>query len=304
MEKFDLIILGGGVSGLSAGLYAARGKINAILLEKNAPGGQMLLTDNIENWPGTERIEGFQLGAQIMNHAQKFGLKIQYEDVTEINLYDDHVEVKTAKNTYNTKYLIAATGSNPRNLNLQSEDKYRGKGVSYCATCDGAFFKDKDCIVVGGGNSAFDEGIALTNHAKKVTIVHRSEVFRAEKYLQDLARKNPKMDFILDTEIKEIKGDDKVKSVILHNNKTNEDKEMPVDGVFVFIGYVPNSQLFKDKVDMTPSGEIIVDLNMKTSHNRVYASGDLRAGAVKQLITSSGDGVTAVINVMKKLREE
>jgi len=303
MEIFDLIILGGGVSGLSAGLYAARGKVSTILLEKNAPGGQVLLTDNIENYPGIEHIEGFQLGTQMMNHAQKFGLKIQYEGVEEINLFDDHVEVKTAKNTYNTKYLIAATGSNPRTLNLPSEDKYRGKGVSYCATCDGAFFKDKEVIVVGGGNSAFDEGIALTKFAKKVTIVHRSEVFKAEKYLQDLAHKNPKMDFILDTEIKEIKGDDKVKSVILHNNKTNEDKEMPIDGVFVFIGYVPNSQLFKDKLQMTPGNEIIVDLDMKTSHGRVYASGDLRAGAVKQVIASSGDGVTAAINVMRKLRE-
>jgi len=301
---YDLIILGGGVSGLSAGLYTARGKINAVLLEKNAPGGQVLLTDNIENYPGIEHIEGYELGMKMSAHAQKFGLKIQYEGAEEINLFDDHVEIKTKNNKYDAKYLLIALGSNPRMLNAPGEDKFKGKGVSYCATCDGAFFKDKDCIVVGGGNSALDEGIALTSHAKKVTIVYRGDQFKAEKYLQELAKKNEKMSFLMSTEVKEIKGDDKVKSVTLFNNKTNQTSDMPIDGVFVFIGYEPNSQLLKDKVEMDNSGEISVDLNMKTSHPRVYAAGDIRVGAVKQVAASVGDGVTAAINIMRKLREE
>jgi thioredoxin reductase (NADPH) len=302
MEMYDLIILGGGAAGLSAGLYAARGNIKVMLLEKEAPGGQLLLTDNIENYPGFEHIEGFELAQKFMKHAQKFGLNMQYEGVEGIELSDDYVELKTKNNTFKTKYLLVAVGSNPRKLGVPGENKFRGKGVSYCATCDGAFFKDKECIVVGGGDSALDEGIALIKHAKKVTIVHRKDEFRADAYLQKQAEENEKVDFLMNHEVKEIRGEDKVDRVLLYNNKEDKEYEMPIDGVFVFVGYVPNSKILEGKVEME-KGEIVVALDMQSSHPRVYAAGDIRKGSVKQVIASGGDGAMAAINIMHKLRK-
>lgn len=298
-----MIILGGGAAGLSAGIYAARGNIKVMLLEKNAPGGQLLLTDNIENYPGFEHIEGFELAQKLMQHAQKFGLNIQYEGVEKIETHDDYVELATKNNVYKTKYLLVAVGSNPRRLGVPGEDKFRGKGVSYCATCDGAFFRDKDCVVVGGGDSALDEGIALTKHARKVTIVHRRDEFTAEPYLVDMARNNEKIEFLMNNEVKEIRGEDKVDRVLLYDNKEEKEREMPIDGVFVFVGYIPNSQMLEDKVDLE-RGEIVVDGVMKSSHKRIYAAGDIRKGSVKQVAASSGDGVMAAIQIMHKLRAE
>ncbi|MBU1445682.1 FAD-dependent oxidoreductase [Patescibacteria group bacterium] len=304
MEMYDLIILGGGVAGMTAGLYAARGQINVVLFEKNAPGGQMLSTDSIENYPGIEHIEGFELGTKIMQHAQKFGLPIKYEGATEINLFEDYVEVKTQNDTYKTKYLIFATGSNPRKLGVPGEAEFAGKGVSYCATCDGAFFRDKECIVFGGGNSALDEGIALTKYATKVTIAHRRDEFTAEAFLQTVAKNNEKIEFLMNHEVKEIRGNEgKVDRVLLFNNKTNEEYEKAVEGVFVFVGYTPNSELMEGKVELE-RGQIITDINMKASHPRVYAAGDIRLNAVKQVISSGGDGATAAIAVMHALRHE
>lgn len=302
MEMYDLIILGGGVAGMTAGLYAARGEINVMLLEKNAPGGQMLSTDNIENYPGFEHIEGFELGTKIMQHAQKFGLPIKYEGATEVNVFDDYVEVKTQNETYKTKYLVFATGSNPRKLGVPGEEEFSGKGVSYCATCDGAFFRDKECIVVGGGDSALDEGIALTKYASKVTIAHRRDEFTAQAFLQTVAKDNEKIEFLMNTEVKEIRGEGKVDRVLLFDNKTNEEREMPAEGVFVFVGYTPNSQLMEGKIDLE-RGQIITDINMQSSHPRVYAAGDIRQNAVKQVISSGGDGATAAISVMHHLRK-
>ncbi len=303
MDMYDMIILGGGAAGLSAGIYASRGGINVMLLEKDAPGGQLLLTDNIENYPGYEHIEGFELAQKFMRHAQKFGLNMQYEGAENIKIHDDHVEIETKSNIYKTKYLLVAVGSNPRKLGIPGEDKFRGKGVSYCATCDGAFFKDKNCIIVGGGDSALDEGIALTKFAKKVTIVHRKNDFRAEPYLVDLAKNNEKIEFLMNHEVKEILGEDKVNEVLLYNNKENKEYKMPIDGVFVFIGYVPNSKILEGQIELE-NGEIVVDSFMKSSHPRVYAAGDIRRGSVKQVAASGGDGVMAAIQIMHKLRAE
>ncbi|MFC1655719.1 thioredoxin-disulfide reductase [Patescibacteria group bacterium] len=303
MDMYDMIILGGGAAGLSAGIYASRGDINVMLLEKDAPGGQLLLTDNIENYPGYEHIEGFELAQKFMQHAQKFGLNMQYEGAENIKVHDDHVEITTKNNVYKTKYLLAAVGSNPRKLGVPGEDKFRGKGVSYCATCDGAFFKDKDCIIVGGGDSALDEGIALTKFAKKVTIVHRKDEFRAEPYLIELAKNNDKIEFLMNNEVKEVRGNDKVDRVLLYDNKEDKEHEMPIDGVFVFIGYLPNSKVLEGQVDLE-KGEVIVDNFMKSSNPRIYAAGDIRQGSVKQVAASGGDGVMATIQIMHKLRSE
>lgn len=300
----DLIIIGSGVAGLSGGLYAARGGIDVKLFEKDAPGGQLLLTDNIENYPGIERIEGIELAQKLMGHAQKFGLQITPEGVKEIKLNEDHVEIITSSGSYKSKYCLAATGSNPRKLGAPGELEYRGKGVSYCATCDGAFFRDRECIVVGGGDSALDEGVALTKYASRVTIVHRRDEFRADKYLQDLAKKNEKIEFLMNHEVKEILGDgEKVDRVLLYDKKNDRTYEYNTGGVFIFIGYVPNSHILEEKIELE-NGYVVVNKNMKSSHDRLYAAGDIRQNAVKQVIASGGDGATAVISIMHKLRAE
>lgn len=301
----DLIIIGSGVAGLSAGLYAARGGIDVLLLEKGAPGGQLLLTDNIENYPGIEKTGGAELAQKMLEQVKKFGLEVKSEGAKDIELSDDHVEVKTKDNNYKAKYCIVALGSNPRKLDIPGEDKYRGKGVSYCATCDGAFFKDKDVIVIGGGDSALDEGVALTKYASKVTIVHRRDGFKADKYLQDAAKKNNKIEFLMNHEVKEIKADEdgKVDRVVMYDNEKDKEYEFDTKGVFIFIGYEPNSKLLEGKVELD-SGYVVVNLNMKSSHDRLYAAGDIRKNAVKQVSSSGGDGATAAITIMHKLRSE
>jgi len=305
MEEYDIVIIGAGVAGLSAALYAARGGAKAVVLEKNAPGGQLMLTDSIENYPGIEEIGGVELAQKVLEHAQKFGAEVRYEGVNEVVPQEDHVIVKTKDKEYKAKYVIAGLGSDPRKLNVPGEDEYRGKGVSYCATCDGAFFKDQECVIVGGGDSALDEGIALTKHASKVTIIHRRDEFTAEKYLQDLAEKNEKIEFMFNHEVKEILADDegKVDRVKIYNNKTNEESEFPCKGVFIFIGYTPKSELLDGVVDLD-GGYVTVDHHMQSSHPRIFAIGDIRKFSDKQVAISVGDGATAAINVMHHLRKE
>jgi thioredoxin reductase (NADPH) len=305
METQDFIIVGGGACGLTAGLYAGRGGIKPLLLEKDAPGGQLLLTDSIENYPGIEQINGFELAQKMMQHAQKFGLEMKYEGVEEVEVQDDYVSLKTKSSEYNAKYVLFSLGSNPRRLGVPGEDEYRGKGVSYCATCDGAFYKDKECVIVGGGSSALDEGIALAEHASKVTIIHRKEEFTGEQYLIDLAAKNEKIEFLMNKEVKEIRGGEngKVDRVLLYDNKEDKESEFSAKGVFVFIGYIPNSKILEGKVELD-RGEVVVDGKMQSSSPRIYAGGDVRKGSVKQVIASGGDGAMAAINILHKLRSE
>jgi len=297
----DLIIIGGGVAGLSAGLYASRGMLKTTLLEMENPGGQILLTGDVQNWPGTEKISGYEIGTKVKDHALKFGLDIKKEKATKVDLFDDHVKVITDKGEYEAQYCIVATGSAPRELKIPGENKFRGKGVSYCATCDGAFFKDKHVMVVGGGNSALDEAIFLTKFASKVTIVHRKDVFSGEKILQEEVINHEKIEVMFNHEVKEVMGEQLVNKVKLFNNKENKELDYDIDGVFIFIGYIPNSMLFGDHLKCEGE-EIVTDINMQTSHPRVYAAGDVRCNAVKQLVSSAGDGVTACLRIMQSLR--
>ncbi len=305
MEEYDTVVIGAGVAGLSAALYLARGGAKSMVFEKEAPGGQLVLTDNIENYPAIEEIGGVELAQKLMKHAQKFGAEIKYEEVKELNPKDDHVIVKTKNSEIKAGYVIVALGSNPRKLDIPGEDEYRGKGVSYCATCDAAFFKDKECIVVGGGDSALDEGLALAEHASKVTVIHRRDKFTAEKYLRDKAEKSDKMEFKFNHEVKEIRADDegKVDRVLLYDNKNDKEYEFECKGVFIFIGYTPRSQLLEGKVDMD-NGYVKVDARMKSSHPRIFAAGDIRTEAVKQVVASGGDGATAAIYAMHELRQQ
>lgn len=302
---YDLVIIGSGAAGLSAGLYAARGRIKTVVFEKLAPGGQLLLMDNIENYPSIDSITGADLAQKMLKHATQFGLEVKYEEITGLNFKEDYVELETPKEKYKTKYCIFAGGSNPRRLGIPGENEYTGRGVSYCATCDGAFFKDKECVVIGGGNSAFDEGIALTKYARKITIIHRRSEFSADKYLQETASKNDKIEFLTNHTVEEIMSDEegKVDRVLLHDLQKDKKYEFKTQGVFVFVGYEPNTALLEGKVEID-KGYVVVDINMKSSHDRLYATGDIRKNAVKQVITSSGDGATAAINIMRKLRSE
>ena len=305
MDMYDFIIVGGGACGLTAGLYAGRGGLKPVLLEKEAPGGQMLLTDNIEYYPGVEHVNGFDLAQKMMQHAQKFGLEIKYESVETIDVNEEYVSLKTKNNEYKARYALFSLGSNPRKLGVPGEDEYRGKGVSYCATCDGAFYKDQECVIIGGGNSALDEGVALTKHASKVTIIHRRDEFRAEQYLIDLAEKNEKVSFLMSHEVKEIRAgeDGKVDRVLLYDKKNDKEYEYPAKGVFIFVGYIPNSKILEGKVELD-RGEVVVDQTMQSSNPRIYAGGDVRKGSVKQVIASGGDGAIAAINILRKLRSE
>jgi thioredoxin reductase (NADPH) len=297
----DLIIIGGGVAGLSAGLYASRGMMKTVLLERENPGGQILLTGDVQNYPGIEKATGYEIGTKVKDHALKFGLDIKKEQATNVELFDDHVKVITDKGEHEAQYLIVATGSAPRELNIPGENEFRGKGVSYCATCDGAFFKDKHVMVVGGGNSALDEALFLTKFASKITMVHRKEVFSGEKILQEEVMGHDKIEVMFNHEVKEVMGEQMVNKVKLFNNKENKELDFDVDGVFVFIGYIPNSMLLGDAIKCEGE-EIVTDINMKTSHDRVYAAGDVRCNAVKQLVSSAGDGATASLRVMQVLR--
>ncbi|MGC8766553.1 MAG: thioredoxin-disulfide reductase [Brevinematia bacterium] len=301
---FDLIIIGGGVAGFSAGIYAARAKLNTILIEKLGPGGQIATTALVENYPGIPEISGYDLGVRLEEQAKSHGLKVLLDEVVSVSLKGDVKEVKISNGkTLKSYAVIIATGASYKNLGVPGEEKFLGRGVSFCATCDGAFFKDKDIVVVGGGNTAIDEGLFLTRFAKTVTVIHRRNELRAEKILQERAFSNPKMRFIWNSVVEEILGEEKVEAVRLKNVLTNEEQILKTDAVFVFIGLVPNTQLFEE-VEKNESGYIKVNFyDMSTNIPGVFAVGDCIDKLVRQAITAAGDGATAAVAAEKYLEE-
>ncbi|PAV27759.1 thioredoxin-disulfide reductase [Virgibacillus profundi] len=296
----DVIIAGAGPAGMTAAVYASRANLDTLMIERGIPGGQMANTEDVENYPGFDHVLGPDLSNNMFEHAKKFGAEYAYGDIKEVIDHGDYKTVIAGKKEYKTKALIITTGAQFKKLGIAGEEELGGRGVSYCAVCDGAFFKQKNLVVIGGGDSAVEEGIYLTRFADKVTIVHRRDELRAQKIIQERAFDNEKIDFIWDTVVEKINGPDgKVKSVSLKNNKTGEANEYPIDGVFVYIGMVPLSEPFKSLGITNGEGYIPTNENMETNIPGVFAAGDIREKTLRQIVTATGDGSIAAEEAIK-----
>ena len=292
----DLIILGSGPAGLSAAIYAARAHLHPLILTGMSLHGQAATTDTIENYPGfPEGVGGSELGMLFQTQAERFGAVIEMDHATSVDLSNNPIDIESYGKRYLCKSLIITTGADPKKLGVPGEKEFTGKGVSYCGTCDGWFFKDKDIVVVGGGDSALEEALFLTRFANTVTIIHRRDELRAGAILRKRARENPKIKFIWDTIVTEILGDDAVDAVNLKNVKTGEEKRHNTDGIFIFIGHIPNSDLFKGQIEMDKAGYIITNGVMETSVPGVFAAGEITDSHFRQVITSAGMGAAAAI---------
>ncbi|MDX9850059.1 MAG: thioredoxin-disulfide reductase [Anaerolineaceae bacterium] len=300
-----MIIIGAGPAGLSAALYAARAELEPLVLTGMSLGGQASLTHTIENYPGfPDGVGGAELGELFQKQAERFGARFEFDTVTEVNFSVSPYVVKTYGSEYKAETVIISTGASPNHLGVPGEIELTGKGVSYCGTCDGWFFKDKDIVVVGGGDSALEEGVFLTRFAKTVTIVHRRNELRAGKILQTRAFSNPKIRFIWDSVVEKINGNTAVESVIIKNVKSGEEITFPTDGVFVFIGHTPNTDLFKGQLEMDGSGYLKVDSKMQTEIPGIYAAGEVMDPTFKQVVSSAGWGAAAAIQATKYLEEK
>ncbi|HKL82663.1 MAG TPA: thioredoxin-disulfide reductase [Desulfobacter sp.] len=293
MSEYDLVIIGAGPGGLTAGLYAARARMNVLLIEKAAPGGQVLVTDWIENYPGfPEGISGFDLAEKIKDQALTLGLDIETAEVQGLDLSGKIKEVILKEKRIQTKSVIIASGASPKKLGV-GEDKFMGKGVSFCGTCDGPFFKDKVVVAVGGGDTAIQESIFLTRFAKKVYIVHRRDELRATKILQERAFANDKIEFLWDSVVTGMDGFFGVEKIHLKNLKTGDKSEIEANGCFIWIGILPNTEFIKGVVKTDESGFILVDTQMQTNVPGVFAIGDVRDTPLRQIATAVGDGAVA-----------
>jgi thioredoxin reductase (NADPH) len=298
----EVIIIGGGPAGLTAGLYAARSRFSTLLIESALFGGQMTTTDRVENYPGfPEGITGAELSGLMEEQAKRFGVETVVEEVIEVGLQEDMKVVKTYESTYPCEALIICTGTEYRKLGVPGEKEFTGKGVSFCSTCDAAFFKDCQIVVVGGGDSALTEAIFLTKFAKEVTIIHRRDALRGTKIYQERVLANPRIKFLWNSVVQEIKGNKTVQSILVKNVRTNEVKEFETEGVFVFVGLLPRTQFLKGLVKMDESGYINTDEKCETSVRGIFAAGDCRKQLLRQIATAVGDGATAAFAVERYL---
>lgn len=305
-NTFDVIIIGGGPAGLSAAIYSGRARLKTLLIESMAVGGQITLTEYIENYPGFEKpILGQELAEKMEKQARRFGVGIRYAEVTSVSLKGDekHVYLSGEDEHLKSKVVILALGTNPRKLRVPGETEFTGRGVSYCAPCDAPLYKDKHVIVVGGGDTAVEESLFLTKFSRKVSIVHRRNKLRAVPILQERAANNPKIDFIFDSVVREIKGDAKVKSVTIENLKEGKDEELKCDGVFIFVGLEPQTALVKNKVQCDERGFIVTNEDMETNIKGVYAIGDVRVKSLRQVVTAVSDGAVAAMSAYKYTEE-
>ena len=295
MSEYDVVIVGGGPAGLAAALYTARMNLKTVILDRGPLGGQLLNTELVEDYPGFDSILGSELAMKMGEHARRFGVEVRdFEPVKEIDVEGQTKVVRLESGEeIRTPALIMAAGGLPRYLEVPGEKELWGRGVSYCAVCDGAFFKGQELAVIGGGDAAVEEGDFLTRYASKVYIIHRRNELRAQPILVDRARANPKIEFILDAQVKDITGDEKVRAV--NYEHLGHVTELPVGGVFIFVGFVPNSKLLKVHVKHDDAGYILTDRNMQTSIEGVWAVGDVRSQLTKQIATAAGDGTTAAV---------
>lgn len=294
--SFDTVILGGGPAGFSAGLYAARGDLSTAIVDVNMLGGQPSNYLELENYPGFVCIGGYELMEKFEEHADKFGIsKFPMQEILSVDLISNPKVIKTKEYEFNAKTVIIATGAKPMELGVKGEKEFVGRGVSYCAVCDGAFYKDKVVAVVGGGNAAVEEAIYLTRFASKVYLIHRRDELRADKIVQCRAFENPKLEFVFDSVVKEIVGEDCVKSLVLENVKSKESTNLFVDGVFPYIGISPNVDNFSGQITQDSKGFILTDDTMKTSIDGVFAVGDVRVTPLRQVITAAADGAISAV---------
>jgi thioredoxin reductase (NADPH) len=301
---YDVLIIGAGPAGLTAGIYTARGGLKTGIIEMGMPGGQAAATEMIENYPGfPEGIGGFELMNKFHQQALAYGAEFIFEQVQHLDLIGEIKKVSTDSQIYESRAVIIAAGSKPRLLGVPGEDIFHGRGVSYCATCDGAFFRGKKVAVVGGGDAALEEGAYLTKFADEVTIVHRRAGFRAAQIAVERVKKNPKVRFELDTVVEEVIGSEKVEAVKLFNLKTKETKILGVDGVFIYVGTQPNKKFSSGELTVEERGYIITDDLLRTNIPGVYAAGDIRATPLRQVATAVGDGALAAVEVEKFLAE-
>ncbi len=305
IQDFDIAIIGGGPAGLTAALYAGRNRERAVLLEGKAPGGQLLNTELIEDYPGFLSILGVDLATVMEQQAEHFGTALVRTEVRAIKLQPDGMKlIETYDGDYRAPAVIITAGGNPRKLDVPGEEEFAGRGVSYCAVCDGAFFKDVHLAVVGGGDAAVEEALFLTRYASRVTIIHRRRDFRAQPILLHEARTNPKIDFLLDTVIESIDGDAKVRHLSLRNLDSERRSELEVGGVFIFIGFIPNTGLVDAHIDHDKAGYYLTDpMTMMTNIPGIFAAGDVRSQLTRQITTAVGDATTATIAASKWIEE-
>ncbi len=299
---YDVIILGSGPAGLSAAVYAQRARLNTLVIEeKPLSGGQILDTYEVDNYPGLPGISGFELGQKFREHADRLGTEFVNEQVQEIKDQKDMKLVVTEKKTYETRTLILATGARHRKLSVPGEDKYIGKGVSYCATCDGAFFRDKTVAVAGGGDVALEDALFLARGSEKVYLIHRRDEFRGARILQERVRETENIELILSSEVREIRGEEQVSSVLLHNKKEDTEHELEVQGIFIAVGISPNTTALDNVIEQDEQGYIVAGEDTRTSIPGIFAAGDVRTKQLRQVITAAADGANAVTSVERYL---
>ncbi|MGE6515152.1 thioredoxin-disulfide reductase [Lysinibacillus sphaericus] len=301
---YDVVIIGAGPAGMTAAVYTSRANLSTLMIERGIPGGQMANTEEVENYPGFDTILGPELSTKMFEHAKKFGAEYAYGDVTEIIDGEEYKTIKSGAKEYKTRAIILSTGAEYKKMGVPGEKELGGRGVSYCAVCDGAFFKQKNLVVVGGGDSAVEEGVYLTRFADKVTIVHRRDKLRAQKILQDRAFANDKIDFIWNATVKEInETDGKVGSVTLQSTVEGTESEFAADGVFIYIGMLPLTKPFGALGILNDAGYIVTNDNMETSVPGIFAAGDVREKSLRQIVTATGDGSIAAQAVQHYVEE-
>lgn len=303
-DTFDVMIIGAGAAGLTAGIYASRARLSTLILNEGAVGGQMVLTNEVANYPGVETTNGYVLANTMKKQAKSFGCKIKSNiRIARYQLEGDIKEVELEDGrSFRARTVILTPGGRPRSLNVPGEDTFKGTGISYCATCDGDFFKDKEIAVVGGGNSALEEAVTLTNYASKVTVVHQFNHFQAFEHAVEEARKNEKIEFVMEAEPRAFNGNGHLQNMAIEHLPTGEKRELNVEGAFIFVGYLPNTESLQGLVDLNERNEIVADRDMKTNVPGVFAAGDSINKRYRQITTAAAEGTIAALSAGEYLR--